>query len=825
MVVTLDTSHERMSALNDALPENKYAMSVMAETSHVPMAGVHTPIGEAVRHVLIAATRLALVVYTDGSKGGGGGDGEGGGGEGGGGKGGGGGDVGDGVDKGGGGNAVQIDPPEDPNAVWSIAAFDNQTAEQSTWLNAVAPVNIVEKSVTETTFHPERSWLNAGHALNMLSIHMTAPTSHEPIGWLNAVAPLNIPPMSVTFATFHAEMSVLNEVFPLNKSDMSVTAETSHVPMAGVHAPTGDAARHVSTAVLSAARVVYTGRGDGGGGDGGGGEGGEGGGGGGGVDVGDGVDKGGGGNAVQTDPPEDPNAVWSSAAFDNQTAEQSTLLNAVAPANIVEKSVTETTFHPERSWLNAGHALNMLSIHMTAPTSHEPIGWLNAVAPLNIPPMSVTFATFHAEMSVLNEVFPLNKSDMSVTAETSHVPMAGVHAPTGDAARHVSTAVLSAARVVYTGRGDGGGGDGGGGEGGEGGGGGGGVDVGDGVDKGGGGNAVQTDPPEDPNAVWSSAAFDNQTAEQSTLLNAVAPANIVEKSVTETTFHPERSWLNAGHALNMLSIHMTAPTSHEPIGWLNAVAPLNIPPMSVTFATFHAEMSVLNEVFPLNKLYISVTAETSHVPMAGVHAPTGDAARHVLTAVLRAALVVYIGRGDGGGGEGGDGGGREGGSAVHTDPPEVTNALPAVSMALFDIHTAEQSTLLNDVAPENMAVAPVIAPTFHAEISWLNADAPWNTVAKFVTCATFHAEMSVLKDTRLLNIECMSVTPETSHVPMAGVHAPTGDLTRHRCTAAMRVSRVGNTHAPGRHTQIELGEPPANTLPHVWAIHAAEQNT
>ena len=89
-------------------------------------------------------------------------------------------------------------------------------------------------------------------------------------------------------------------------------------------------------------------------------------------------------------------------------------------------------------------------------------------------------------------------------------------------------------------------------------------------------------------------------------------------------------------------------------------------------------------------------AETSHVPMAGVHAPTGDAARHVFTAATRSVLVVYTGRGDGGGGgDSGDGdGGGSASNAVHTEPPSLpTNAV--VSCAVFESHTAVQSTWLN----------------------------------------------------------------------------------------------------------------------------------
>ena len=43
----------------------------------------------------------------------------------------------------------------------------------------------------------------------------------------------------------------------------------------------------------------------------------------------------------------------------------------------------------------------------------------------------------------------------------------------------------------------------------------------------------------------------------------------------------------------------------------------------------------------------------------------------------------------------------------------------------------------------------------------------------------------------------MSVTPETFHVPMGGVHIPTGDVTRQASTAAFRLARVVNTGGEG----------------------------
>ena len=64
MVVTPDTSQADMSVLNDCLLSNKYSMSVMAETSHVPMAGEHAPTAEAAMQFAMAVSRAGRVVYT-----------------------------------------------------------------------------------------------------------------------------------------------------------------------------------------------------------------------------------------------------------------------------------------------------------------------------------------------------------------------------------------------------------------------------------------------------------------------------------------------------------------------------------------------------------------------------------------------------------------------------------------------------------------------------------------------------------------------------------------------------------------------------------------
>ena len=113
MSVTCATSHAEMSALNEVFPLNNDRISVMAETSHVPMAGEHTPTGESMRHAPTAATRAAFVVYT-GRECDGGGDGGGGGGHD-----GSGGDGNDGGCRnegaGGGGSAAQTEPIDPVN--------------------------------------------------------------------------------------------------------------------------------------------------------------------------------------------------------------------------------------------------------------------------------------------------------------------------------------------------------------------------------------------------------------------------------------------------------------------------------------------------------------------------------------------------------------------------------------------------------------------------------------------------------------------------------------------------------------------------------------
>ena len=98
--------------------------------------------------------------------------------------------------------------------------------------------------VTEDTSQPPIGWLNAAAPLNILPMCVTEDTSQPPIGWSNAAAFLNISFMSVTRLTFQLGMS-FNPAAP------------QFAPCIVQHAspdPSGDAARQLSTASLSAAR-------------------------------------------------------------------------------------------------------------------------------------------------------------------------------------------------------------------------------------------------------------------------------------------------------------------------------------------------------------------------------------------------------------------------------------------------------------------------------------------------------------------------------------------------------------------------------------------
>ena len=152
IVVTWATFHAEMSVLKDLCNKNKLDMSVMAETSQVPMAlGVHVPIGEVAMQALTAATRSSLTVNTyDGGDGGGGGGG------------------GDGGDGGGdGGNASHTKPGVDaPNADVSRSVFAIQIAEQSTWSNLIALENILVKSIQLCTSHTPIGWLKLDAVAN-----------------------------------------------------------------------------------------------------------------------------------------------------------------------------------------------------------------------------------------------------------------------------------------------------------------------------------------------------------------------------------------------------------------------------------------------------------------------------------------------------------------------------------------------------------------------------------------------------------------------------------------------------------------------------------
>ena len=127
-------------------------------------------------------------------------------------------------------------------------------------------------------------------------------------------------------------------------------------------------------------------------------------------------------------------------------------MNAVSEKRLFTDT-TFVTFHIDiaLSPVNARAPSNALFIYITFATSHAPIGMLNAIAPENIASMLRTEPTFHAEMFALNKYLSLNRNDMSVMADTSHVPIAGEHKPTGESARHASTASPRSVLVKYTG--------------------------------------------------------------------------------------------------------------------------------------------------------------------------------------------------------------------------------------------------------------------------------------------------------------------------------------------------------------------------------------
>ena len=84
---------------------------------------------------------------------------------------------------------------------------------------------------------------------------MTCDTSHFEISPLKDLVLPNNPCMLVTRDTFHFERSPWKLVLPKNSELMSVTSDTSQSPIGPyrsfVQAPSGDASRHISTALWS----------------------------------------------------------------------------------------------------------------------------------------------------------------------------------------------------------------------------------------------------------------------------------------------------------------------------------------------------------------------------------------------------------------------------------------------------------------------------------------------------------------------------------------------------------------------------------------------
>ena len=94
---------------------------------------------------------------------------------------------------------VAIDPGESRN-IFPLRDFEStHAAPHSTCLNDVAPLNIVDMSMTRLTLHLDKSWLKDSAPLNILRMFVTVPTFHSDRSWLKDLAPLNILSMLVTW--------------------------------------------------------------------------------------------------------------------------------------------------------------------------------------------------------------------------------------------------------------------------------------------------------------------------------------------------------------------------------------------------------------------------------------------------------------------------------------------------------------------------------------------------------------------------------------------------------------------------------------------------
>ena len=101
---------------------------------------------------------------------------------------------------------VDIDPG-DPSNIASLRALElTHAAPHNDCWKELAPMNIVDMSVTRETSHLDKSWLNAEAILNMLIMLVTRETSHFEMSVLNSCCKVKTDVMSVTKSTCHSSM-------------------------------------------------------------------------------------------------------------------------------------------------------------------------------------------------------------------------------------------------------------------------------------------------------------------------------------------------------------------------------------------------------------------------------------------------------------------------------------------------------------------------------------------------------------------------------------------------------------------------------------------
>ena len=108
-----------------------------------------------------------------------------------------------------------------------ISVTEETSQPSSGWLNAEAPLNMLAVFVTEETSQPSSGWLNAGARENMWGMFVTEETSQPSSGWLNAEAPLNMPAIDVTEETSQPSSGWLNAAASSNMLPVLLTEETS----------------------------------------------------------------------------------------------------------------------------------------------------------------------------------------------------------------------------------------------------------------------------------------------------------------------------------------------------------------------------------------------------------------------------------------------------------------------------------------------------------------------------------------------------------------------------------------------------------------------